>query len=248
MNLKTIVGGLVGLAVLLIGGFSLWYFVLRDDAPAKVSTDAALEALASRTPSATAGTPAATASPSQPASNGDTGIEGNWTVDQTLGSFVGYRVQEELAGIGGTTAVGRTAGVTGSVSIADGKASAATITADMTKLKSQESLRDGQLRNQGIEYSKFPTSTFELSAAEIPSDLVDGKTVSLTLKGSLTLHGVTREIEMPVEVTLKNGVLVVVGETDVQFGDYSISKPTAAKVVGMEDHGVMEVQLFFTKA
>ncbi|MGE3076636.1 MAG: YceI family protein [Dehalococcoidia bacterium] len=248
MNLKTIIGGLVGLAVLAIGGFSLWYFVLRDDAPAKVSTDAALDALASRTPATNDGTPAPTASSGQSPASGDTGIEGDWTVDASLGSFVGYRVQEELAGIGGTTAVGRTTGVTGTVAIAEGKASAATITADMTKLKSQESLRDGQLRNQGIEYSKFPTSTFALSTTEIPSDLVDGKTASLTLKGSLTLHGVTKDIEMPVEVTLKDGVLVVVGETDIQFEDYSIKKPTAAKVVGMEDHGVMEVQLFFTKA
>ncbi len=248
MNLKTIVGGLVGLAVLVIGGFSLWYFVLRDDAPAKVSTDAALDALASRTPATSDGTPAATSTAGQSPSGAPTGIAGNWTIDAALGSFVGYRVQEELAGIGGTTAVGRTSGVTGSVAIADGKASAATITADMTKLKSQESLRDGQLRNQGIEYSKFPTATFALSTTDIPSDLVDGKTVSLTLKGSLTLHGVTKEIEMPVEVTLKDGVLVVVGETQIQFEDYAIKKPTAAKVVGMEDHGAMEVQLFFKKS
>lgn len=247
MTSKRILGGLIGLAVLIIGGFSLWFLVLRDDGPAKVSTDAALGTLASRTPTTANATPNAASPTVQTASSGATGVEGAWTIDPTLGSFVGYRVQEELAGIGGATAVGRTVGVTGTVTISGGEATAATITADMTKLKSSEQLRDGQLRTQGIEYSKFPTATFALSSTEIPSDLVDGKTVQLTLKGSLTLHGVTKDIEMPAEVTLKDGVLVVVGQTDVKFADYSISKPIGAKVVGMEDHGAMEVQLFFKK-
>jgi polyisoprenoid-binding protein YceI len=245
---RTILGGLAGLAILAVGGFSLWYFVLRDDAPAKVSTDAALDALASRTPTTADGTPSATQPSGQTPAASSPGPDGTWTVDTTLDSFVGYRVKEELANIGGVTAVGRTSGVSGSFTISGETASAATIIADMTTLKSQESLRDGQLRNQGIEYSKFPTAEFKLATTELPSDLEEGKTLALTLNGSLTLHGVTNDIAMPAEVTLKDGVLVVVGEVDVQFDDYDIKKPTAARVVGMEDHGIVEVQLFFKKS
>ena len=53
------------------------------------------------------------------------GIEGAWTVDTetgefdyetATGTFAGFRIQEELASIGSTTAVGRTGDVSGSIS------------------------------------------------------------------------------------------------------------------------------------
>jgi len=245
---KTIIGGLAGLAILAVGGFAVWFFLLREDAPEAVSTDAALEQLTQRTPTSAAGESTPATAGQTPAPQGSAGIEGKWTVDTSLESFVGYRVQEELVGIGGVTAVGRTTGVTGGFSITGGKASAATITADMTKLKSQEALRDGQLRNQGIEYGRFPTAEFKLAETELPASLASGTTTKLSLKGSLTLHGVTREIEMPAEVTFKDGAIVVVGQLPIQFADYNISKPSSVRVTGMEDNGIVEVQLFFKKA
>ena len=53
-------------------------------------------------------------------------IAGTWTVDTSVGefsyedstgTFVGFRVDEELAGLGSTTAVGRTPAVSGTVTI-----------------------------------------------------------------------------------------------------------------------------------
>lgn len=248
MGLTKIVGGLAALAVLAVAGFAAWFLFLRDDGPAEVSTDAALEALANRTPTTAAGAEATTppASGQTPSTGGD-GLEGAWTVDTSVDSFVGYRVQEELVGLGGTTAVGRTKGVTGGFSIADGKASEATITADMTALKSSEGLRDGQLRNQGIEYGRFPTATFTLAGTQLPDGLAEGETVQMTLTGDLTLHGVTKAIEMPAEVTFTEGTLVVVGQAPIAFADYSIRKPSSARVASIADNGVMEVQLFFKK-
>lgn len=251
-NLKLVIGSLAGLGVLAVAGFSLWYFVLREDGPAAVSTDDALAAL-DKTPTAPAATEvsggSATATPGSSGNTASPGLNGTWTVDSSLESFVGYRVKEELAGLGGVEAVGRTAKVTGSVTIAANKASAGTITADMTALKSQESLRDGQLRNQGIEFGKFPTSEFKLNGAvDVPASVESGTTAKVTLTGTLTLHGVTKTVEVPAEVTLKNGVLVVVGQIPIQFADYKIEKPQAQRVVGMEDKGVMELQLFFKKS
>lgn len=254
-KLSLVIGSLAGLGVLAIAGFSLWYFVLREDGPAAVSTDDALQSLDKASPSAaasTASTPSnsATTAPTTGSGSGaSTSINGSWTVDTSLGSFVGYRVKEELAGLGGVEAVGRTAKVTGTVTIAANKASAGTITADMTALKSQESLRDGTLRNQGIEFGKFPTSEFKLTGGvDVPTTVESGTTAKVTLTGTLTLHGVTKAVEVPAELTLKNGVLVVVGQIPIQFADYSISKPQSQKVVGMEDKGVMELQLFFKKS
>lgn len=250
LNPFRIVGGLATLALLAVAAFAGWFFFLRDDGPAAVSTDAALEALERRTATAAAGagTPAPGSSSSTPAATSGGGIEGAWTVEQSADSFVGYRVQEELVNIGGTTAVGRTSKVTGGFTVTGNRTSEATITVDMTTLKSQESLRDGQLRNQGIEYGRFPTSTFTLNPTEIPESVEAGQTTPITLTGKLTLHGVTRDIEMPAEVTLRDGVLVVVGQVEIRFADYNISKPSSVRVASIEDHGVMEIQLLFKKA
>ena len=77
--------------------------VTTEAAAEPVTTDAAAD-------------PATTDRP-RPMPAATTGIAGTWTVDTSIGefsfedstgTFVGFRVQEELCGIGSTTAVGRT--------------------------------------------------------------------------------------------------------------------------------------------
>ena len=101
---------------LLVGGvLGFSYLFLRQPAPAAVG-------LSSASPGAT--TAAASADPAPPRARrpqrpappttGE-GLDGTWTVDPSIGSFsdfsgsfVGYRVDEELANVGAATAVGRT--------------------------------------------------------------------------------------------------------------------------------------------
>ena len=72
-------------------------------------------------------------------------------------------MQEELVGIGGATAVGRTPDVTGSLTVDGTTLTSAEITADLTTLRSDESMRDGQLARQGIETATYPTAVFTLA-------------------------------------------------------------------------------------
>jgi hypothetical protein len=89
------------LVAVLAGGAGFWYLFFRDAGPPPAS-------LPSSAPPGTAGvTSPATSSP--PLAT----LDGTWNVDDS-GSHVGYRVKEELAGIGANTAVGRTSAVTGS--------------------------------------------------------------------------------------------------------------------------------------
>src|SRR6478735_5603738 len=107
------------LAVVIAGG-AVWYFVFRDDAPAEVSLDRAASSLDRNNPGTTATSGGSTA----PNSLKGSGLDGTWTVDQSIGSFsdftssfAGFRVQEQLVGIGAKTAVGRTPKVTGSLTL-----------------------------------------------------------------------------------------------------------------------------------
>lgn len=150
------------LAVLVIGGGGLWYLFLRDAGPAAVG-------LSSPAPGSSSGVslPAASCAPSGCTAN----LDGTWTIEPSIGSFsdfsdsfVGYRVKEQLAGVGANTAVGRTPSVTGSLTLAGTSITDVQISADLTSLKSDDPRRDGQLDHQGIQTSQFPTATFKLRA------------------------------------------------------------------------------------
>ena len=131
---------------------------------------------------------------------GSGALDGTWTVDPSIGSFsdfsgsfVGYRVEEELANIGAATAVGRTPDVTGSVTFDGTTVTAVEMTADLTTLQSDNDRRDGQLRSQALETNTFPTATFTLTEPiQLDAVPADGEVVSATATGDLTLHGQTR--------------------------------------------------------
>ena len=65
--------------------------------------------------------------------------------------------------------------------------------------------------------------------------------------GNMTIHGVTQPVEVPIQARLVGDTVVAVGSFDVTFSDYGVTVPKAAIVLSVEDHGVLELQLLFTK-
>ena len=72
-------------------------------------------------------------------------------------------------------------------------------------------------------------------------------TISATGTGELTLHGVTKTVDIPIEARLSGDVVTVTGSIDIVFADYGISQPTSFLVLSIEDHGTMELQLHFRR-
>jgi polyisoprenoid-binding protein YceI len=252
-------GAIVLLAVLAGAAYGFWYLFVKGSGPAAVGDPSIPSSGASATASATiaSGAPSASGSATASASTGAVSgsLDGTWNVDTSIGSFtdfsgtfVGYRVQEELATIGANTAVGRTPDVSGSLTLQGSRISDATITADLTSLKSDDDRRDGQLSRQGLQTSQFPQATFKLSS---PIDLggvpADGQTVKATAKGQLTLHGVAKEVEIPVSAKRSADVVVVTGSLPIKLADYKIPKPSSFAVLSIADQGTMEFQVFFRK-
>jgi polyisoprenoid-binding protein YceI len=251
----------VAVVVLAGAAYGVWYLFLQPAGPAAVA-----EKSLPPVPSSAGGTsPSAGVASGSPVSAGGSAatssgttsgaIAGTWNVDKTIGSFtdftdsfVGYRVQEELGSIGANTAVGRTPNVTGSMTIAGTTVTAATISADLTSLRSDDQRRDGQLSRQGLETSTYPTATFTLaSPLELGSTPPDGQQVTVTAKGRLNLHGQTRDVELPLKARLSNGVITVAGSLPIVFANYGIQKPSSFAVLSIADQGTMELQLFFSR-
>ena len=222
---------LVGIAA---GGFGLWYILIGTPGPA-------------------AAAPAIPAGVSVPA---PASFDGSWQVNTSLGSmndfsssWVGYRVQEQLAGIGGHTAVGRTPKVNGTLTLAGSTVTAVSISADLTFLSSDSAQRDDQLRRQAIETDTFPTTTFVLTQPIALGSLpADGATVGATATGNLTIHGVTKSVQISIQAQRQGGIIAVAGSIPIVFGDYGFGGPSSFAVVSVNDHGIMELHLLFTHA
>lgn len=241
--------GLITLAVVVVAlaGGAFWF--LRDDAPDEVSIDAAADAVAERSTTTAAGDAGSTSDPSD--------VTGTWTVDtatgdfdyeSATGTFAGIRIEEELASIGSTTAVGRTGDVSGTVEIDGTTVTAADLEVDVTTITTNESRRDDKVQ-QALETSEFPTATFSLTE---PIDLGDaatsGDTVSVTGVGELTIHGVTQTVEIPIEAKLVDGTIVMTASTELAFSDYGVSVPESPIVLSVADVGTLELQLLLVRA
>ena len=234
-------GAVVVLGVAALAG---WWFLVRDDAPPEADIDAAGETLDE---AATPGT--------GDASSDAGGVDGTWNVDRTLGSFAdfsgtwaGYRFDEELVGIGGNTAVGRTPDVSGAMTVADGAVTAVDVEVDLTTLDSDSDRRDGALRSRGLESDRFPTATFTLTdPVTLPTGLTDGERATVTANGELTIHGVTKEAAIELQAELQDDNAVVVGNAPIALTDYGIDPPTGFSVLSISGDGTFEFQLFFSK-
>jgi len=239
------------------------------DAQATTSEAPATTAPATTAPATTSEAPATTASTTTEASTTTTtsttteapipGPSGTWTVDTSIGSFsdftssyVGFRVEEELArGIGHVEAVGRTPVVDGWFELDGDTLVAAEITADLSSIRTDRAGRDGKVK-QALDTGTHPEAVFTLTGpvqlVGLPAPGDESATqIDVIAPGSLTIKGTTNEVELDLKASLVGEIVTVVGTFDIVFADYGVEAPTAPIVVSVEDHGVVEIQLFLTR-
>jgi len=232
-----------GLAVVVVVGVAAvgaWWYFFRNDAPEQASIQAAAETLDGEGASPSAATRA----------------EGTWTVDPSVGRFqdfsgtwAGYRFDEQLAKIGAVTAVGRTPGVTGRMIVEGGKVTDVDLAVDLTKLKSDKDRRDNALHHRGLESDTYPTATFRLTEPiALPAGAGTGGKVSTTATGELTAHGMTKPVKVAIDAEVANGRIAVVGRAPLSMSRFGIEAPTGFAVLAIEDQGMFEFQIFFTRA
>ncbi len=234
-------GALLVLGVVAVAAGLVWYTRFLNHTPPEVSLRQAVTIL-----SGGSAPTAADATGTQAGTVQVGSLAGTWTVVGNGASFVGYRVAEELARIGSATAVGRTSSVSGTLTF-DGKAiTDVQVTADLTTLQSDQAMRDNALRTQALETVKYPTATFRLTQPIVLDDVpAEGVPVTVTAVGELTLHGVTRPITITLQGQRTNGLVVVVGSTEIRFAEFNIQQPRSFNVLSVADHGTLELQLVF---
>lgn len=234
---------LLGVSALVVAAViaGVWWFTSRD-APEEANLDKAIAGLDSQGRSGS-GSPAGKA-------------DGTWTVDTSTGdfdfesatgTFVGFRIKEELARLGSATAVGRTGQVDGSMTIAGNVLTAAEFTVDTGSITTNDIRRDNKVQS-ALDIRRFPTASFKLtSPVGLGADAADGGTVEVTAEGDLTIHGKTRSVEIPLKARLVDGTVAVVGSTEIKFSDFDVDVPHSPVVLSVEDHGIVELQLLLKR-
>jgi polyisoprenoid-binding protein YceI len=224
--LKLLIGAFA--VLVLVAGGLVAYVVFRDSAEEQANLGAI-------------GT-----GPTAPGADRDS-ADGTWTVQPDETVFVGYRVHEILRGAD-KEVTGRTKDVTGTMTIAGNTVTEAEFTADMTGLTTDDPLRDNAIRTRGPETERFPEATLKLSSPlELPSAPVKGQQISVTAKADLTLHGVTRTIDLPLQAQWDGGQIRVATTGNgarIQFQDFGFGA-LEVPVARTDDFGFLEVQLLF---
>ena len=215
------IAAVVALALLGAGGAYAYFFSGLRSTPSALT-------LPSPSPSASA---AASASPSATAAG-----SGTWTI--VSGSVAGYRVHEQFAGQSAAhEAVARTSAVTGSVSIAQSGGiytmTSAKITVGLSDLASVDSVAGFNVTNrdrivqQALNTGSFPTAVFEAASVALPAAAASGQTVTVSVPGRLTIHGVTKAVTAKLQLRVSASTAQIAGTIATSMEDFGVSRPTA---------------------
>ena len=236
---RKVLAGVVVLAIGAVAGPWIYINLIKQDAPdvltlePSVTTTTAAELAETTTTVAKTVTTVATSA-----------TDGEWAV--VAESIVGYRVKETIVGQK-TEGVGRTAAVTGSLMISDQKVLNAEFTVDMTSLKSDSTRRDRQVNTRILDTATYPTATFVLKKPiTLTPEALAGSDFSVDTTGTLTLRGVTKDIDLTLIARLVDGVIEVNGSIQIVFTDWSIPDPSISGII-VVDRGLLEFLIRFAR-
>jgi polyisoprenoid-binding protein YceI len=187
---------------------------------------------------------------------GSGAASGNWTV--TAGSEVGYRVKEQFIDQPAPTeAVARTTKISGGFRVEGSGSTLRAVgihfTADLSALQSQDKYanykiyqRDFFIRTIYLQTDQFPNADFTAASVTIPPGIEAGP-VSVTVAGTLKVHGVTKAVTTQLQVQRNATGVEVAGSINVDMRDFGVEVPSISFTTA-QPGVVIEYHLLFVHA
>jgi polyisoprenoid-binding protein YceI len=168
----------------------------------------------------------------------------------STGNEARYRVREQLAGFDlPKDAIGATKDVTGRIVIGpDGKVvkDASKVTINLATLKSDQGRRDNYLRTRTLETSKYPKAELVPVAMEgLLMPIAPGASQTFSVRGDLTVHGVTRPTTWQVTARGEGNDVVGTAATAFTFKDFGLDQPRVPVVLSVADTIRLEYDFHF---
>ncbi len=137
------------------------------------------------------------------------------------------------------TAIGRTSSVSGTVYVDldnPQNSSIGPLSINISTFKSDSDQRDASLRKYWLESEQYPLATFVPTAlAGLPSSYQEGREVSFTVTGDLTVHGITQQITFDVTVNVTDEQISGQAIGYLLMPDFDIVPPSIAGVLQAEE-------------
>jgi polyisoprenoid-binding protein YceI len=234
---RKIIAAIAVLAIGAVAGPWVYINLIKDDAPEALTLEPSTTTIAPESSTTIAIESTTTIAPAST-------IDGEWKV--VAESIVGYRVKETIVGQK-TEGVGRTSEIIGSLTIVDKQVTAAEFTVDMTTLVSDSTRRDRQVNTRILDTVNFPTATFTLKEPiTLTPEALAGSDFSVDTTGTLTLRGVTKDIDLTLIARLVDDVIEVNGSIQIVFTDWSIPDPSISSII-VVDRGLLEFLVRFKR-
>jgi polyisoprenoid-binding protein YceI len=249
MKLPAIVASFA--AVLLIGAVAAaagWWFLVREDNELATSAPEIPADLVggTSTPATNLLTPGAVAT-----SGGDDPPASDVLAYHVIPerSEAAYFAGETLASVGlPSTAKGATTDIEGTfyltadrLALAPGMTS--TFTVQLANLTSDQNRRDNRVR-EALAVTTFPEATFTVaSVSGYDPAIAEGEEQSLTLTGTLDLHGVQREVTWDVKAKRDGDVMTALATLSFLYADFDITPPSIGGFVSVEDDVTLQVMI-----
>ena len=168
----------------------------------------------------------------------------------SAGNEARYRVREQLAGFDlPRDAIGATKNVTGQIVVgSDGKVvkESSKLTIKLDELKSDQTRRDNYLRRSTLETAKYPTAEMVPSALEgLLLPIPAGSSQTFSVRGDLTLHGVTHPTTWNVTARAEGKEIVGTASTAFTFKDFGLEQPKVPIVLSVADTIKLEYDFRF---
>ncbi|MEZ4767032.1 MAG: YceI family protein [Caldilineales bacterium] len=210
-----------------------------------------VEAAAAPTPEAAANEPTEELAAEEPAGGG----QRTFAIDPG-NTVVSYEVDEEF-GAGALDRLGIAAGMNrtiGRTSVVDGALTLdfagaapqlvdAAFTVDISTLSSDQRMRDGRIRDQWLESSRFPTASFTASSIEsAPDTYSDGDEVTFQVAGDLTVREITNPVVFQVTATLTGDTISGVATTEFLMSSFGVDPPRMTNLFTVGDETTIRVE------
>jgi polyisoprenoid-binding protein YceI len=168
------------------------------------------------------------------------------------GNQARFIVREQLAvlespndAIGSTTAIG--GGIT---LMPSGRVDPArsTITIALDSLTSDKPNRDRWIKTHTLRTDSFPTAVVVVREIQgLPAILPTSGTLTLTLLGDLTVHGITKPWTWDVALTADGSDYSGRATTHLKFGDFGMEQPRLMIVLSVVDDVKLEFDFHFVR-
>jgi polyisoprenoid-binding protein YceI len=225
--LRIAIAAVLAVAIVAVAGAAIWWFFVREDA--KLATEAP-------------------AIPTEIVSTPSGGDVLTYTIIPER-SEAAYFADEKLASLPlPSTAKGTTNDIEGAFHLsADGlgldSAKPSKFSVNLTTLKSDRDMRDRRVQ-QTLETDKFPTATFTATKVTgYDATLAAGAEQNLQLTGTLSVHGVDKEVTWDVKAKKEGNVITGLATVTFAFEDFGMSPPNIGGFVSVQDHVTLQVQI-----